>query len=78
MDFDEKSEQWTVRMVKEGETTSQVFDKIVLASGINKLPLMPKIDGLDVFEGEVIHSAGYKRSDISAATAAWTPTGNRA
>ncbi|KAK9441296.1 dimethylaniline monooxygenase 2 [Metarhizium brunneum] len=61
VDFDEKSEQWTVRMVKEGETTSQVFDKIVLATGINKLPLMPKIDGLDVFEGEVIHSAGYKR-----------------
>ncbi|KAG8409640.1 hypothetical protein J3459_008175 [Metarhizium acridum] len=69
VDFDKKSEQWTVRMLKDGATTSRVFDKIVLAAGINKLPLMPKIDGLDVFEGEVIHSAGYKRSDIPAATA---------
>ncbi|OAA49556.1 dimethylaniline monooxygenase 2 [Metarhizium rileyi] len=61
LNFDEENEQWTVGILQSGEHTSQVFDKIVLATGINKLPLMPKIDGLDMFEGDVFHSAGYKR-----------------
>lgn len=55
--------QWTVETLKDGKTTSEIFDKIVLATGINKLPLVPKIDGLDDFTGEIVHSAGYKRSD---------------
>lgn len=55
--------KWAVQTLKDGKTTLQIFDKIVLATGINKLPLVPKIDGLDDFKGEIVHSAGYKRSD---------------
>lgn len=59
--FNEDDMKWTVQTLHDGETTSQAFDKVVLATGINKLPLIPDIGGLDEFKGEVIHSGGYKR-----------------
>ncbi|KAK2612116.1 hypothetical protein QQS21_001846 [Conoideocrella luteorostrata] len=70
--FNEEDKRWTLQLRKNGHTATEVFDKLVLATGINKLPLMPRIDGLDAFEGEVVHSAGYKRLDERRATSVIT------
>ncbi|UNI17377.1 Flavin-containing monooxygenase [Purpureocillium takamizusanense] len=46
---------------KETTTEEWWFDKVVFATGINKMPVMPYVEGMEHFEGEVLHSSGYKR-----------------
>lgn len=60
---DEASGKWKLEIQKGGARSTEWFDKIVFATGINKLPHTPKIEGLDGFQGEIMHSSGYKRCD---------------
>lgn len=45
-------------MEKTGETL--IFDKVVVATGVNNVPTIPKIKGFEKFGGESIHSRDYK------------------
>ncbi|KAL3952292.1 hypothetical protein ACCO45_014009 [Purpureocillium lilacinum] len=42
-------------------TEERWFNKVVFATGINKAPVTPQVEGIERFEGEVLHSSGYKR-----------------
>ncbi|KAI5459674.1 FAD/NAD(P)-binding domain-containing protein [Mariannaea sp. PMI_226] len=43
---------------------SECFDKVIIATGINARPHIPSLDGLDQFEGEVLHSRAFKRPEL--------------
>jgi dimethylaniline monooxygenase (N-oxide forming) len=51
--------KWLVAL--EGEDTPRSFDRVVLACGAELTPRLPEIEGLKIFEGELIHSQAYKR-----------------
>ncbi|KND93105.1 Dimethylaniline monooxygenase [N-oxide-forming] 2 [Tolypocladium ophioglossoides CBS 100239] len=57
----EKLGKWKLEMKRGDASSAEWFDKLVFATGVNKLPLAPKIEGLDGFEGQIMHSSGYKR-----------------
>ncbi|POR36459.1 Dimethylaniline monooxygenase [N-oxide-forming] 2 [Tolypocladium paradoxum] len=61
VEHDEKSGTWKLEMQKGHVRSTARFDKLVFATGISKLPHAPKIEGLDGFGGQIMHSSGYKR-----------------
>ncbi|KAM5358214.1 hypothetical protein ACJZ2D_015489 [Fusarium nematophilum] len=57
----ENGSQWALHL--EGQETPRVVDKIVVASGSEVTPVLPVIEGLDLFEGQFLHSQAYKKAD---------------
>lgn len=43
---------------------SEVFDFVVVCSGLHNVPKLPSVKGLDNFAGKVIHSSEYKEPSI--------------
>ncbi len=60
----EEGKQWTVRIQQEGRQFSDIFDGIALCHGRYRVPFRPSIEGLDQFQGEVIHSGQYYDNKI--------------
>ncbi|KAF4961788.1 hypothetical protein FSARC_10084 [Fusarium sarcochroum] len=58
---DDESDRWAVDVQGSGP---EYFDKVIVATGINIRPVIPKIEGLDQFEGEVLHSQAFKRPEL--------------
>jgi len=57
--FDDASERWTVRLkTADGNVRAMQTIYLVLAIGVSGMPNIPRIEGLDTFEGTVIHSSG--------------------
>jgi len=44
------------------ETNKEVYqsDFVIVASGLNNKPIIPGIKGISTFNGDVLHSSGYK------------------
>lgn len=40
---------------------SEWFDKVVVATGPHIRPIMPVLEGADLFTGRLIHSKGFKK-----------------
>lgn len=40
---------------------SEWFDKVVMATGPHIKPMMPELEGADLFTGRFIHSKGFKK-----------------
>ncbi|KAL1953039.1 hypothetical protein VTO42DRAFT_3748 [Malbranchea cinnamomea] len=58
---DENLNKWEIQLTKsDGQKTTEHYDKLVMATGINQIPSWPKIPGIDGFQGDVIHSISYK------------------
>jgi dimethylaniline monooxygenase (N-oxide forming) len=55
---DEENGRWIVDVQGSG---LEYFDKVIVATGINSRPHLPKLDGLETFEGQVLHSRAFKR-----------------
>lgn len=36
------------------------FDRLIIATGANNMPVIPRIPNSEVFEGEIIHSQQFK------------------
>ncbi|KAH6888404.1 flavin monooxygenase-like protein [Thelonectria olida] len=53
--------QWALSL--KGEQSPRVFDKVILATGSEVNPIVPEIEGLDLFEGQFLHSQAYKRPE---------------
>ncbi len=53
-----KTGNWAITL-ESGEV--EYFDKVVTATGINQVPVIPDIPGLEKFEGRYLHSRAYKR-----------------
>lgn len=56
-----QNDMWELEI--EGEE-SQFFNKIVIATGICQVPVVPELPGSDKFKGEMIHSRAFKRYAI--------------
>jgi cation diffusion facilitator CzcD-associated flavoprotein CzcO len=41
--------------------TTRQFDRVVIASGINHLPVVPEMNGIEKFGGKVLHSQQFKK-----------------
>ncbi|KAK7243547.1 hypothetical protein RIF29_38349 [Crotalaria pallida] len=61
-EYDDGSEKWRVsaKNNRSGEVEEYVGRLLVVASGETAEPHVPEIEGLGSFEGEVLHSTGYK------------------
>jgi dimethylaniline monooxygenase (N-oxide forming) len=49
--------QWAIHLPDRKE---EYFDKVVISTGINSIPMIPKMEGLDQFQGQVLHSQAFK------------------
>lgn len=60
--YDEESRKWTVvaKNAEETEMETYVSRFLVVATGENGEGVIPKIDGLESFEGKTVHSSEYK------------------
>lgn len=56
--------RWTVQTQERGkETVTQIFDYVMICTGFFSEPIVPKVEGDDVFEGEILHSSRYRTND---------------
>ena len=59
---EESLNKWELEIVNQaGQPSRVLYDKVVLATGMNAIPCYPEIPGLEKFKGDVIHSISYKR-----------------
>ncbi|KAF5537207.1 flavin depend monooxygenase [Fusarium napiforme] len=58
---DGEGNRWVVDIQGSGP---EYFDKVIMATGGNNRPHIPKVEGMDQFEGEVLHSRAFKRPEL--------------
>lgn len=61
--FDEKTQEWTVTVEREGKEVVLRPKQLVLATGMSGKPSIPKFKGQDVFRGEQQHSSQHPGPD---------------
>jgi cation diffusion facilitator CzcD-associated flavoprotein CzcO len=59
-DYDEASERWTARIVRDGTPRRLRPKHIVLATSVSGTPNIPDIDGIADFKGPVLHSSRFR------------------
>jgi dimethylaniline monooxygenase (N-oxide forming) len=42
---------------------SKYFDRLVISTGPHAKPLMPELEGSELFQGEIVHAQAFKRYD---------------
>ncbi|MDP9884375.1 putative flavoprotein involved in K+ transport [Sinomonas atrocyanea] len=57
--FDERAEQWTVSVTREGRQLTLTPNHLVMATGMSGLPSVPTLPGQDVFRGDQHHSSQH-------------------
>lgn len=61
LDRSEDGTQWELRCTdRNGKATVERFDRVIVATGAFSSPLMPKVPGLQTFQGQVLHSQAFK------------------
>lgn len=58
-DYDEASQRWTARLTRDGVARTLRPKHIVLATSVSGTPNIPAIDGIEKFEGPVLHSSRF-------------------
>ncbi|KAF5629961.1 flavin depend monooxygenase [Fusarium tjaetaba] len=58
---DVERNRWVVDIQGSGP---EYFDKVIMATGGNNRPHIPKVEGVEQFEGEVLHSRAFKRPEL--------------
>ncbi|RKL20363.1 hypothetical protein BFJ68_g3069 [Fusarium oxysporum] len=58
---DDERNRWVVDI--QG-SEPEYFDKVIMATGGNNRPHIPKVEGMEQFEGEVLHSRAFKRPEL--------------
>ena len=48
----------------QGQEAEEVFDYVVVCSGLHNVPKIPHFDGLDGFSGTTLHSSEYKEPSL--------------
>ena len=59
-DYDDATERWTARIVREGTPCTLGPKHIVLATSVSGTPNIPRIAGIGNFKGPVLHSSQFK------------------
>lgn len=65
VDYDEKTETFTVTVenLKTGETSSSVFDYVVVGSGHFTTPNVPEFEGINSFPGMLMHAHDFRGAE---------------
>ena len=58
-DYDEATQRWTARLVRDGAARTLRPKHIVLATSVSGAPNIPTIDGIENFKGPVLHSSRF-------------------
>ncbi|KAK1764305.1 monooxygenase aurF [Phialemonium atrogriseum] len=58
---DDAREKWVVDI---DGSASELFDKVVIATGVNQKPHIPVFKGFELFTGDKVHSRAYKRPKV--------------
>ena len=58
--YDDAAQRWTARLTREGADRTLRPKHIVLATSVSGTPNIPRIEGIEGFEGEVLHSSRFK------------------
>ncbi|EHR61569.1 flavin-containing monooxygenase [Saccharomonospora cyanea] len=64
--WDERTEQWSVTVERDGETVVLTPRHLVFATGMSGKPNIPSFPGMDVFEGDQHHSSQHPGPDAYA------------
>ncbi len=64
--WDERTEQWSVTVERDGETIVLTPRHLVFATGMSGKPNIPSFPGMDVFEGDQHHSSQHPGPDAYA------------
>lgn len=55
---DEEADKW---IIETKGSEDEVFDRVIMATGLHQKPNYPKIEGIELFAGKQIHSKSFKR-----------------
>ena len=59
-EYDTSERRWTVRLsITDGSVRTMRPRHIIMAVGVSGLPIIPKLNGIEEFEGRVLHSSGH-------------------
>jgi cation diffusion facilitator CzcD-associated flavoprotein CzcO len=59
-EYDDATQRWTARLIRADGTARTLLPKhIVLATSVSGTPNIPVIDGIENFEGQVLHSSAF-------------------
>ena len=81
MIFDENTNQWNIQVTEqEGRLSDVTATYCILATGCLSVPNLPKVDGLDKFKGDVLHTGRWPHDpvDFSSKRVAVIGTGSSA
>jgi len=74
--WDEARQLWTVKAVRDGQEVSYEANAIILSVGVLSRPRWPNVEGMDTFDGPVLHSAAWDESvDLAGKRVAVIGTG---
>ena len=63
-EYDETAGRWDVKLRRADGTTRVMHPRhVVMATGVSGIPHVPKIAGLEAFDGSVMHSSQYSDGD---------------
>lgn len=57
--IERKGSGWSIRVLHEGVETEHQVDAVAVCSGMFQFPRVPKLQGMEDFKGELIHSSKY-------------------
>lgn len=68
VDFDEDTKLFTVHVenLRTGETTSDTYDNVIVASGHFTFPNIPNFEGIETFPGQVMHAHEFRGAETLA------------
>ena len=52
--------KWCVEVLVNGESKVEEFDKVALCHGYQTYPQMPRFEGEEVFEGNLMHAQQFR------------------
>src|SRR4051794_5390728 len=53
--------RWRLEILRNGKELTLEFDKVVFCTGNTHIANVPRIDGVEVFKGRILHSQNFKR-----------------
>ncbi|WP_336356971.1 NAD(P)/FAD-dependent oxidoreductase [Pseudomonas granadensis] len=61
--FDEQTQTWTVKVLRDGEHLTLKPTQLILATGMSGVPNVPRFPGADEFQGQQHHSSRHPGGD---------------
>ena len=63
MTFDDSSNLWSIQSINDGSEDSEEFNLVISCVGQLNQPKIPEINGLELFGGNIFHSARWPKDD---------------